>query len=171
MLARREKRVATDSAVIPLVVIVLNLGGCSCKKIDVHPPQALCATPSELSRACAHVTGVVGVGVRRRHVRGSNLRDRGRSSDWLARRGHHGSGIVHEHIVLASGCGCGDCEVLSLVATPRVGVVVNSRVTGQLIGAREALRATRELAGMGLFTSMRADMASLVLETVEGAIA
>jgi hypothetical protein len=55
-----------------------------------------------------------------------------------------------------------------LVASPRVGVVVYPRVTGELIRAAETFRASRKGAGMGLLASMCPDMAGLVLETVKG---
>jgi hypothetical protein len=48
---------------------------------------------------------------------------------------------------------------------------VNARVTSQLIRAAEALGAARELAGVGLFTSMCPNVTSLVLEAVEGTVA
>jgi len=61
--------------------------------------------------------------------------------------------------------------LLSLVASPRVGVVVNAGMAGELIGARELLAAAGELAGMRLLASVSADVTSLVLEAVEGLIA
>ena len=59
----------------------------------------------------------------------------------------------------------------SLVASTRVGVVVNSRVTGELVGSGELLAAARELAGMRLLTSVSANVSRLVLKTVEGLVA
>jgi hypothetical protein len=61
--------------------------------------------------------------------------------------------------------------MLGLVASTGVGVVVNARVTSQLVGAAEALCAARELAGMGLFTGVRPNVTSLVLEAVECTVA
>lgn len=60
--------------------------------------------------------------------------------------------------------------MLRLVAASRVGIVVDSRVTSQLIGATETLCAPRELASMWLLTSMRSNMTGLVLQTVERAV-
>lgn len=57
--------------------------------------------------------------------------------------------------------------MLTLVATTRVGVVVDSRVPGQFIGARELFAATRELAGVWFLTRVSADMSCLVLEAME----
>lgn len=59
----------------------------------------------------------------------------------------------------------------SLVASPRVRVVVNTGVAGELIRARELLAAAGELAGMRLLASVSADVSSLMLETVEGLVA
>lgn len=57
--------------------------------------------------------------------------------------------------------------MLTLVATTRVGVVVDSRVSGQFIGARKLFAATRELAGVWLLTRVSADMSCLVFEAME----
>ena len=46
-----------------------------------------------------------------------------------------------------------------------------SRVTGQLVGSRETLGAARKMAGVRFFASMRADMPSLMLQTVESLLA
>ncbi len=56
----------------------------------------------------------------------------------------------------------------SLVAPTRVGVVVDSRVTGELVGSGELLAAAGELAGVRLLVGVRADVPGLVLEAVEG---
>lgn len=61
--------------------------------------------------------------------------------------------------------------LLALVAASRVGVVMDSRVAGQLIRARELLTAARKLAGVRLLASVSADVSSLVLEAVEGLVA
>ena len=61
--------------------------------------------------------------------------------------------------------------VLALVAPPGVGVVVYPGVTGQLIGARELLATSRELASVRLLSSVSTDVTGLVLQTVEGLIA
>lgn len=61
--------------------------------------------------------------------------------------------------------------LLGLVASPGVGVVVNARVAGELIGARKLLAAARELAGVRLLARVGADVARLVLQAVEGLVA
>jgi hypothetical protein len=48
---------------------------------------------------------------------------------------------------------------------------VNARVASKLIGSRELLAATRELAGVRLLASVSADVTSLMLEAVEGLVA
>ena len=48
---------------------------------------------------------------------------------------------------------------------------MDARVAGQLVGAREALGAARELAGVRLLAGMGADMPRLMLEAVEGLVA
>ena len=76
--------------------------------------------------------------------------------------------VVHASLD-CGGCGSG-CDML-LVAATRVGVVVDARVTRQLVGSAEALGAARELAGVRLFARVRPDVAGLVLEAVEGLVA
>lgn len=68
-------------------------------------------------------------------------------------------------------CSCGGGGYMLLVATPRVRVVVYSRVPGELVGSTEALGASRERAGVRLLARVRADMASLVFKAVEGLLA
>jgi hypothetical protein len=75
---------------------------------------------------------------------------------------------------LSSGGGSSSCSSGSgvlLVAASRVGVVVDARMTSQLVGATEALCAARELAGVRLLASVSADVTGLVLEAVEGLVA
>jgi hypothetical protein len=61
--------------------------------------------------------------------------------------------------------------MLGLVTSSRVGVVVYPGVTGELVGAGEALGATWILAGMGFLAGMCADMPGLMFEAVEGPVA
>ena len=61
--------------------------------------------------------------------------------------------------------------LLTLVASSRVRVVVNARVTGQLIRAGELLGAPGELAGMGFLSSVSTNVSRLVLQAVEGLLA
>lgn len=61
--------------------------------------------------------------------------------------------------------------LLALVTTARVGVVVDSRVPRQLIGARKLFGAAGELAGVRLLASVSANVSCLVLEAVESLVA
>lgn len=61
--------------------------------------------------------------------------------------------------------------LLALVTTTRVGVVVDPRVPGQLVGARKLLGAAWELAGVRLLAGVGANVSCLVLEAVEGLVA
>jgi hypothetical protein len=61
--------------------------------------------------------------------------------------------------------------LLVLVTPPRVGVVVNARVSSQLVRSGELLTAPREAAGVGLLSGVSPDVSRLVLQTVEGLIA
>jgi hypothetical protein len=61
--------------------------------------------------------------------------------------------------------------VLTLVAPARVGVVMYPGVTSQLVWARELLAAAGELAGVRLLSSVRSNMAGLVLQAMEGLVA
>ncbi len=58
-----------------------------------------------------------------------------------------------------------------LVSPSGVGVAVYPRVTGQLVGSRELLGATRELADVRLLAGVGADVPRLVLQTVECLVA
>ena len=109
----------------------------------------------------------------RRNVRGADLRDRCRPGDRLAGRRHHRTCIVHDGMaIILPPCSSGrsSCKMLRLIAAPRVGVVVNSRVTSQLIRAAEALGATGELASVRLLTGMGSNVTGLVFQTVEGTV-
>ena len=71
----------------------------------------------------------------------------------------------------SSCCSCGGGGGMLLVAASRVGVVVDARVTSELVRTAEALCAARELAGVRLLASVSADVTGLVLEAVEGLVA
>ena len=60
--------------------------------------------------------------------------------------------------------------MLALVATARVGVVVDSGMASQLIRSRKLLAAPRELASMRLLACVSADVSRLVLEAVESLV-
>lgn len=81
--------------------------------------------------------------------------------------------LVHDSSLGGGGSGCSSCGGggMLLVTTSRVGVVVNARVTGQFVRATEALRASRELAGVRLLAGVSSDVTSLVLEAVESLVA
>lgn len=61
--------------------------------------------------------------------------------------------------------------LLALVTATRVWVVVNPRVAGELVGARELFAAAGELAGVRLLAGVGANVSRLVLETVKGLVA
>lgn len=60
---------------------------------------------------------------------------------------------------------------LALVSPPRVGIVVNTRMSRQLVRAGELLRATGELAGVRLLSGVRSNVPGLVFEAMEGLVA
>lgn len=101
------------------------------------------------------------------------MRDGGRPRDGLAGRGHHGTGTIHHRVVtaaiLTSSSGSGS-KMLGLVTASGVGVVMNSRVPGQLIGTAKALGTARELAGMRFLAGMSTNVTGLVLQTVESTV-
>ena len=82
-------------------------------------------------------------------------------------------GLVHDSGLSGSGgsSSCSGGGGMLLVTASRVGVVVDARVTGQLVGTAEALCAARELAGVRLLASVSADVTGLVLEAVESLVA
>jgi hypothetical protein len=65
----------------------------------------------------------------------------------------------------------GRCMVLLAFASSRVWIVVDPRVSSELVGSAEALRAARELAGVRLLTGMGADVPGLVFQAVKGLLA
>lgn len=115
--------------------------------------------------------GIAGVRMGRRDIRRSHLGDGSGSGDGLAGRRHHRARSARDGILLACSSGRSGRDVLRLVTPSRVGVVVNARVPGQLVGTAETLGAPGVLAGMRLLARMRSDVSGLVLETVEGSIA
>lgn len=91
------------------------------------------------------------------------------SGEAAVRRRAHGAGdlALWKHAVDHGGSG----SVVCLLTTPRVGVVVYSRVTSEFVGAAEALGAAGELAGVRLLAGVRADVSGLVLKAVECLVA
>ena len=57
------------------------------------------------------------------------------------------------------------------VGSARVWVAVNARMPCQLVGATEALRAARKLAGMWFFAGMGANVPRLVLQPMKSLVA
>lgn len=100
-----------------------------------------------------------GVGVRRRDVGRRQARS-GRRADRLG-RWHH---VLRVHVRLGS-------RVVLVLSSPRVGVAVDSRVTGQLVRAGELLAAARELASVRLLARVGANVSRLMLEAVESLVA
>lgn len=80
-----------------------------------------------------------------------------------------GGVVVHARLHRGGRC-CRRCDML-LVAASRVGVVVDARVSRQLVGSAEAFRAAWELAGVRLLARVSANVSRLVLESVEGLVA
>lgn len=117
--------------------------------------------------------GEGGVRVRRRDVGGAQSRG-GRGTNRLGsgRRSHQALGVHVVRQTMVDGVLLVVLLLgLALVTTARVGVVVDSRVAGELVGARELLGAAGELAGVGLLAGVGADVSGLVLEAVEGLVA
>jgi hypothetical protein len=61
--------------------------------------------------------------------------------------------------------------LLCLVTSPRVWVVVYPGMSGELVGSRELLCASRKLARVRLLSRMRPDVSGLMLEAMEGFVA
>lgn len=164
-------------AVAVAVVLALDLVSSLCQHGDV-------------AVAVVVVNRRLGRGKRGKRVRrGDVWRGQGRSgsgADGLGRRRRHQAlrvhvrwqALVHGMLMLEMRLLVLLRELLlvvmlllgSLVAATRVGVVVNSRVAGELVGAGELLAAAGELAGVRLLASVGADVSRLVLEAVEGLV-
>lgn len=69
--------------------------------------------------------------------------------------------------MLCLGSGSEGGLLLILVASSRIGVCMNPRVTSKLIRAAEPFRTSWECAAMRLLPSMCADVSSLMLKSVE----
>lgn len=122
-------------------------------------------------RGQAREVRVAGVRVRRRNVGGAKVGSGRRAGDGLRGRRHHVGDLgAVEHAGAGDGLGGGDGGSMLLVASPGVGVVVYPRVAGELVRAGEALCAAGELAGVGLLSSVGADVTGLVLKAVEGLV-
>ena len=104
------------------------------------------------------------VGARWGYVRRAHLtRGRGIRYDAAWRRHHRlFLGIIDEVRGLAGGH-----VAHGLVVSSRVGVIVYSRVTSELVGSRETLRAPWKVAGVRLLAGMCSDVPRLVFQAVE----
>lgn len=146
-------------------VVALNLLGGVGQDTKFHGvprKRAAVQTSSVMERALGE--GILRIRVRRRHIwrdqrRVGRALDRSRASG----RRHHGVRSQSRGHVVRS--------LLSLVASPRVWVVVYPRVPSELVRTGELLAAARELASMRLLARVRPDMPRLVLEAVESLIA
>jgi len=150
-------------------IVPLDLVSSPGEHVDVHVVAVLVAmadlTTGIGMQGASSRKGVSGVGMRRRHVGRSNSRGGSRVDFPGPWRRHHATVSLHgsdKTLVM---------NLLPLVASPGVWVVMNPRVSGKLIGAGELFAAPRELASMGLLSSMGSDMSGLVLKTMEGLIA
>ena len=82
------------------------------------------------------------------------------------------SGLTFWQCTICECCGSSCCSsILVLVSSSRVWVVVDARVTRQLIRTTETLRAARELTCMRLLTSMRSDVSRLMFKSMECLVA
>lgn len=174
----RAKGVAARTAVEAKMLIPFYLRRGRCKEIDVHtrrgPVSVAGVRARPRSHTRPHMSGKVGIRMWGRNIGRADLRD-GRGpghGQGLGRRGHHGPVSVDDSIVLVSdGRGGRGGKMLGLVIPSGIRVVVDSRVTGELIGATKAFGAARELAGMRLLTRVRANVSGLMLQAVEGTVA
>lgn len=168
-------------------VFALDLRGGGRQEVNVHGVVETggAEIPAHITRQVRARVACVGAGVRmrRRHVGRGELRggSRVRQAVHLGRRGHHVVHLLHDLVLSlvhdsglsggGSGSSCSSGGGMLLVTASRVGVVVDARVTGQLVRAAEALCAARELAGVRLLASVSADVTGLMLEAVEGLVA
>lgn len=72
---------------------------------------------------------------------------------------------------MKAGEGSGGGHLMGFLIPTGIGIVMNARMSGQLVGAAKALAASRELTGMRLLSSVSTDMPGLMFETVKGSIA
>lgn len=77
--------------------------------------------------------------------------------------------LIKASLSCSNSSGSGSCMLL--VASSGVWVVVDARVSRQLVRPAEAFGAARKLARVWLFTRVRANVSCLVLETVKGLVA
>jgi hypothetical protein len=125
------------------------------------------AVRSQSTRAGASIGNVR---MRWRHVWRGDVGVRRRAGDGPG-RGHAADAAVHAAADGFLSDVDGGCMVLLAFATSRVRVVVDPRVSSELVGSAEALGAAWELAGVRLLAGMGADVPGLVLQAVKGLLA
>lgn len=176
---RREAVGVAPRAMHAVTIVVPSaVTGRRCQSLTLHLSCGLgqhgdiTATVVRVHRWWVRMLGKGGEGVRRRDVGRGQGRGGSRADRLGCRRRRHHALMVHMRrqalvmmmvVVLV-------VVMLALVPTARVGVVVNSRVTSQLIGAGELLAATGELASMRLLARVSANMSCLVFETMESLV-
>lgn len=108
-----------------------------------------------------------------RDVGRSNGRDRSRARTATDGRRHQYLCLLRVLVgtILKASHSGGGSDLLSLVVPPGVGIVVNTRMSGQLIRSTEAFTASGKLACMRFLSRVRTDMSRLVLQPVKGAVA
>lgn len=104
----------------------------------------------------------------RRDIWRADGRDWSRARILLAWWWHHVGHLLHLVWLRAH---CLLHVLLCLVTPPRVWVVVDSGVTGELVGATEALRASLKSASVWLLAGMCSNVSGLMLKAVECLIA
>lgn len=165
----RSEHLGVARTVETQVIVALDLRGGGCEKIDVHSGRGTLCVAGVRAQIGAHLVGVVGERVGRRHVRRADLGNGSRAGDGLAWWGHHVSRV--DHAVVLAGGGSGSGEVLGLVTAAGIGVVMNARVPSEFVRTAESLGAAGELAGVRLLAGVGANMPRLVLQTVECTVA
>lgn len=184
---RRQASVAIVIAVTEQMMLVLirdsrdmfvslYLGSSGGQKVDVHrvSPIVNAAEGAKVRRKVGVVTSMHGETMRRGHI--GRARGGCRGGSWhagLVRRRQHlclGS-KVWVGTILKAGEGGGGGDLMGFLIPTGIGIVMDARVSGQLVGAAEALAASRELTGMRLLSGVSTDMPGLMFETVKGSIA
>jgi hypothetical protein len=73
--------------------------------------------------------------------------------------------------ILEASEGGGGGDLMGFLVSARVGIVMDARVSSQLVGSTEALTTTRKCAGMRLLSCMSANMSGLVFQPMESPVA
>jgi hypothetical protein len=110
-------------------------------------------------------------GLRWRQVRGANCRGWCRATHGLTRSCHFLGQGVERSTAVAKPSGSDSGDLLRLPFKSRVGLVVDSRMSSQIVRATEALTTSGKHARMRLFSSVRANMSNSVFKSMKGSIA